>query len=229
MIGAGLRIGEVVQLQLEDLDAVATTHMARLRVRGKGKKERVVWLTHEVLQHVQAWIEKRPSAKCNQLFHNQHRQPLSVAGVQFRLRQHCQTAGVRLTAHQLRHTFARRLVENGMPGESLAKLLGHRQLKTTQRYIDGADPALRTDFFQAMDRVSQITTSEELANKPMLAVRLSGLHTSTQEDEEPQVALLLDQLSHLIDGLPHWLEQDFFKLNRNVINCLLPSSSNLRS
>jgi site-specific recombinase XerD len=206
MVGAGLRIGEVVQLQLEDLDAAGTTHMARLRVRGKGQKERVVWLTHDVLKHVQAWLETRPPAKCNAFFLNQHGQPLSVAGVQFRLKQHCQTAGVQLTAHQLRHTFARRLVENGMPVESLAKLLGHRQLKTTQRYIDGADPALRSDFFQAMERVSQLTATGNGDNNPVPGIMAPTPSSSVQEEEGPQTTLLLDQLSHLIDDLPLCLQ-----------------------
>lgn len=206
MVGAGLRIGEVVQVRLADLDDSSTTHMARLRVRGKGQKERVVWLTHEVLKHVRAWLETRPRAKCNHLFLNQHERPLSVAGVQFRLKQHCQTAGVQLTAHQLRHTFARRLVENGMPVESLAKLLGHRQLKTTQRYIDGADPTLRSDFFQAMERVSQITTSENLDHSRVSGVMPPSPSIPVQEEEGPKATLLLDQLSHLIDDLPLWLQ-----------------------
>ena len=206
MIGAGLRVGEVVQAQLEDLDSTGTTHMARLRVRGKGQKERVVWLTHQVLTHILAWLEIRPSTQCKRLFLNQHGRPLSVAGVQYRLKQHCRVAGVQLTAHQLRHTFARRLVENGMPVESLAKLLGHRQLKTTQRYIDGADPALRTDFFQAMERVSQITIPENADNRPAPAAMPPNLTTSPQEEEGPKATLLLEELSHLIDDLPLWLQ-----------------------
>jgi integrase len=56
----------------------------------------------------------------------------------------------RLTCHQLRHTFARRLAEQHMPVDSLAKLLGHNDLQTTQLYIDGAAPTVRQDFEQAM-------------------------------------------------------------------------------
>lgn len=205
MIGAGLRVGEVVQLHLEDLDSTGTTHMVRLRVLGKGQKERIVWLTHQVLTPIQAWLEIRPSTQCKRLFLNQHGRSLSVAGVQFRLKQHCRAAGVQLTPHQLRHTFARRLVENGMPVESLAKLLGHRQLKTTQRYIDGADPALRTDFFHAMERVSQITIPENSDNKPVSATMPPSLPASPQEEEGPKATLVLEELNHLIADLPLWL------------------------
>jgi integrase/recombinase XerD len=115
MVKAGLRVDEVVQLQLSDLHPVDSTGLARLRVRGKGDKDRVVWLTPEVLDRVQNWLQARPQTLSTYLFLNQHGYPLSVAGVQFRLKQHCERAGVRLTCHQLRHTFARRLAEQGMP------------------------------------------------------------------------------------------------------------------
>ncbi len=153
MLGAGLRVGEVVHLETEDCDFSAATPLNRLRVRGKGDKERVVWMTDAVSQTVQQWLAARPPSKSKVVFLNQHGRPLSVSGVQFRLKQHCQKAEVQLTAHQLRHTYARRLVENNIPVESLAKLLGHNQLTTTQRYIDGADPTLRADFFQAIERI----------------------------------------------------------------------------
>jgi site-specific recombinase XerD len=53
MIGAGLRVGEVVTLQLDDVYALEAASLARLRVRGKGDKERIVWLTAEVVREIQ--------------------------------------------------------------------------------------------------------------------------------------------------------------------------------
>jgi len=58
-----------------------------------------------------------------------------------------------LECHQLRHTYARRLAENGMPVGSLTCLLGHNQLQTTQLYIDGANPALYADFVAIMGKL----------------------------------------------------------------------------
>jgi site-specific recombinase XerD len=89
------------------------------------------------------------------LFVNHHGRLISESGIQYRLKQHCQAAGVSFSCHQLRHTYARRLVENGLPVDSLARLLGHSQLQTTQRYIDGADPTLRADFSNAMAGLEQ--------------------------------------------------------------------------
>lgn len=205
MVGAGLRIGEVVKLELTDLDPSGTSHLARLRVRGKGQKERVVWLTHEVLGHIQEWLAERPQSASQHLFLNQHGRPLSVAGVQFRLKQHGQKAGVELTAHQLRHTFARRLVENEMPVQSLAKLLGHSQLQTTQRYIDGADPTLRADFFQAIERIEQTARPINPAGCPAADAPGLPLVKTTPPEERPDAGQLIDQLRHLAADLPAWL------------------------
>ena len=201
MIGAGLRIGEVVNLQLADLDSNATSPLVRLRVRGKGDKERVVWITQDVFHNIQAWLEKRPETKHQSVFLNQHQRPLSVSGVQFRLKQHCQKAGVQLSAHQLRHTYARRLVEHQMPVESLAKLLGHADLKTTQRYIDGADPALRTDFLQAMQNVDQAHDQPE----PQKAHSMPKPAAVTPEEKRPAPVALLEKMGHLDEDLPDWL------------------------
>jgi site-specific recombinase XerD len=132
MLSAGLRVGEVVQLQLQDLPMIESTILSRLRVSGKGDKERITWLTTETMRPVQEWLRQRPTGSTANVFLNQHGQPLSVSGVQYRLKQYCRQAQVQVTCHQLRHTFARRLAEQGLPIESLAKLLGHRSIQTTQ-------------------------------------------------------------------------------------------------
>ncbi len=212
MLGAGLRVGEVVQLELDDLDHSEATRLSRLRVRGKGGKERVVWMTSAVAQAVQVWLMERPVSESHCVFLNQHGRPLSVAGVQFRLKQHCQTAGVQLTAHQLRHTYARRLVENNLPVESLAKLLGHNQLTTTQRYIDGADPSLRADFFQAIERLQTQRAPGVDISKSKSAFKPAG--TTNLKDDRPKIVELLDHLQHLAADLPDWLQDRFYAHTR---------------
>ena len=87
MVNTGLRVGEVVELQLNNLHPLEQNGLARLRVRGKGDKERIVWLTVEVVHHIQQWLQQRPQSESSYLFLNQHRRPLTVSGVQFRLKQ----------------------------------------------------------------------------------------------------------------------------------------------
>jgi integrase/recombinase XerC len=204
MIGAGLRVAEVVGLALADLQPSDRTGLARLRVRGKGDKDRTVWLTADTVAHLDGWVQVRPASDDPALFLNHHGQGLSVAGVQYRLKQHCQQAGVHFTCHQLRHTFARRLVEHGMPIDSLAKLLGHTDLQTTQRYIDGADPTVRDDFRRAMnalDHQSQRPTPAQ-PDQPV-----PGTFTPRQADARPDPVALVDHLAHLAARLPDWLSQ----------------------
>ena len=205
MVNAGLRVGEVVDLQLNDLHPLEQSGLARLRIRGKGDKERIVWLTADVVHHIQQWLQLRPQSESPYLFLNQHRRPLSVSGVQFRLKQYCQQAGVQLSCHQLRHTFARRLVEHNMPVDSLAKLLGHNDLQTTQRYIDGADPTVRADFLEAMQQVSQLSRA---SLKQTSDGSSSSSFVASSPDERPDPVALVDALNHLAADLPDWLTQE---------------------
>jgi integrase len=70
------------------------------------------------------------------------------------LHRYGEQVGVEVTPHQLRHTFARQTVEAGLPLPSLAKLLGHAQVETTQRYSAGADPELSRLYQQTMTRLT---------------------------------------------------------------------------
>ncbi|MBD3251031.1 tyrosine-type recombinase/integrase, partial [Candidatus Uhrbacteria bacterium] len=203
MLGAGLRVGEVVTLQLSDLHAPDASGLVRLRVRGKGDKERIVWLTAETHRHLQGWLQVRPATEQKHLFLNQRGTALSVAGVQYRLKQYCQQTGVQLTCHQLRHTYARRLVEHGMPIASLAKLLGHNDLQTTQRYIDGADPTVRDDFHQAIRALDQ--HRQPAPPTPPEVSRTTAL-PPTQPETRPDPEVLVEKVAHLAAELPQWLQ-----------------------
>ena len=205
MVGAGLRVGEVVNLQLHDLHENDAAGPIRLRVCGKGDKERIVWLTTSVIHEVQNWLRERSPAPSPYLFLSQHERPLSVAGVQFRLKQYCERASVTLTCHQLRHTFARRLAEHKMPIESLAKVLGHRSLKTTQGYIDGADPTVRSDFLRAMERLEGLSLQKTLPATELSATTTFGPPCS---EERPNPAALLARFEHLATDLPAWLQEE---------------------
>jgi site-specific recombinase XerD len=156
MLRAGLRVGEVTRLRIEDITPpLAWGEAARLRVQGKGQKERTTYLCSDAYALLQTWLAVRPPAIESFVFLNARDHPLSTAGVQWLLKGYGQQAGVAVTPHRLRHTFARQLVEAGMPPASLSRLLGHQQLSTTQLYIDGADPALRQAYQEAMERIQE--------------------------------------------------------------------------
>lgn len=161
MVGAGLRVGEVAALRASALHPPASDgELARLIVRGKGQKERVVWLTALWYDKLVAYQEVRPESSDTPLFLNQRGEGIRVNGIQYRLRTYCRRGGLTLTCHQLRHTFARRLADQRMPIESISKLLGHSQIETTQRYTAGADPALQAEFEAAMAQLERAAINE---------------------------------------------------------------------
>jgi site-specific recombinase XerD len=154
MVRAGLRVGEVVDLKLSDvLNKAQDGQPGRLRVCGKGRKERVVWLSADAYGVLEAWLVERPETEETAIFLNERGQPLSANGIQWLLHGYGKQAGFDLTPHQLRHTFARQMTEAGMPVTSLGKLLGHAQITTTQIYTAGADPDLAQAYQSAMQRL----------------------------------------------------------------------------
>lgn len=201
MVGAGLRVGEVVSLQCTDVETPSSPEQAsRLRVIGKGRKERVVWLTPHWYAAVAAWLAIRPTSSVTELFLNQHGQPLSVAGVQYRLKAYTKRAKVELRCHQLRHTFARRLAEQSMPIESIARLMGHAQVTTTQVYTAGADPTLRNAFLDAMKAYATATPDAPVAPTPLVC---NGFPPRTAEVAD---TAFLDAAIALLAALPAWLQ-----------------------
>lgn len=232
MVGAGLRVGEVSALLLEDIEASNLPgNLAKLRVRGKGDKERVVWLTPSLWHALQDWLEERPQTASDRVFVNLRRQPITVSGIQYRLKLHCQAAGVEVSCHELRHTFARRLVEAGLPVDSLSKLLGHSHLHTTQRYIDGADPTVRADFTEAMARLESTLIRDRVAHteapqpippgKQMTAspAQLEKLRRQLADsDFPPWLREALD--AYISWRWPTWRAQTAYRIAGNMISTI---------
>ncbi|MGB3716999.1 MAG: tyrosine-type recombinase/integrase [Candidatus Promineifilaceae bacterium] len=205
MVGASLRVGEVSTLQLDDIEeSITPSSLAKLRVHGKGDKERIVWLTPSLWRALQDWLEMRPSAASNRIFLNWRKQPITVSGIQYRFKQHCLVAGVQGSCHELRHTFARRLVEAGLPVDSLSKLLGHSHLHTTQRYIDGADPTVRADFAAAMARLENTLIQDQIADSEPPQPILPGKPTTASPAQLEKLRRRLADSS-----LPPWLRDAF--------------------
>lgn len=208
MLKAGLRVGEVVLLNVTAVEGPGRDRLARLKVCGKGDKERVVWLTPQTWLTLHYWLQIRPESQSQALFLNQHKRRLSVSGVQYRLKQYCQQAGIELTCHQLRHTFARRLAEQEMPIESLAKLMGHNDLHTTQGYIDGANLTVKDDFLTAIEKLDAVSGEVKAEVSPTLPFQ------PTIPDKRPNTQEIMEKISHYGADLPDWLRPALEKHTR---------------
>ncbi len=131
LYGAGLRCGELVGLDRDDIDRGARL----LRVRGKGDKERIVPFGSRAAEALDAYLALRTDGEAA-LFVSRGGGRLSDRSVRAQLaRRLRQTAlALRVTPHTLRHAFATHLLERGADLRAIQELLGHVSLSTTQRY-----------------------------------------------------------------------------------------------
>lgn len=186
MVRAGLRVGEVVDIQLVDLLSPPRGEQpARIRVCGKGRKERIVLLSADAYAVLSTWLAERPDNPDPHLFLNERGKPLSANGIEWLLHRYGKRAGVDLTPHQLRHSFARQVTEAGIPITSLGKLLGHAQVSTTQIYTAGADPQLAQAYQIAMHHLEQNYSPASFPPPTSLPVPAVSSPPSITEPQEP--------------------------------------------
>lgn len=155
LYGAGLRISELVGLDVDDVDR----EQGSMRVLGKGSKERIVPLGSFALDAIDAYlVGGRPSlarpASRGALFLNQRGGRLTRQGVAKILKRSAAAAGLRtrVTPHTLRHSFATHLLEGGADVRVVQELLGHASLATTQIYTLVTGERLREEYFTAHPR-----------------------------------------------------------------------------
>ena len=132
--GCGLRVSELCALRVSDIDG----ERELLRVtQGKGAKDRIVLLAASLLDRLRAyWRADRPE---HWLFPSTllPAQPLHITALQKVYRQAKKQAGVERTGgvHGLRHAYATHVLEQGLPVHQLQRLLGHRSVQSTMRYM----------------------------------------------------------------------------------------------
>jgi integrase/recombinase XerC len=133
---SGLRLSELVSLELADLDLAEGT----VRVKGKGRQERLLPVGRQARAALHAWLAVRsglvrdPGERV--LFVNKDGRRLSARAVQARLAHWARRLGlgVRVHPHLLRHSFASHLLESSGDLRAVQELLGHASLATTQIY-----------------------------------------------------------------------------------------------
>jgi len=129
--------------------------MPFLRLEGKGRQERVVYLSATVTELLEDYLKQRPPDSPKRIFLNYKGRPISITGVQLRLGHYCREAGIWITCHQLRHTYASRMVAADVPITSVQKLMGHSSIRTTQLYVRVSDSKVEKDYYAAMSRITK--------------------------------------------------------------------------
>ena len=131
----GLRLMEVLHLEVRDIDSARMLVHVR---QGKGNKDRLVPLSQRLLTELRDyWRVQRPTRWLFGIQGNAGPRPVHPGTVQRQLRQAVKMAGLRkpATMHTLRHSYATHMLEAGVDVMTLQKILGHRQLSTTARYL----------------------------------------------------------------------------------------------
>lgn len=138
MVSGGLRVSEVASLNLSSLrvDAVC--------VKGKGKKERQVYLSRRTLEALREYLKIRPSVPEEGVFLSKQGNRLSIRTIQKNVEKHLDNIGRKdLSCHKLRHTAATQLLRQGANLREIQEILGHESLTTTELYTHVSSAALR--------------------------------------------------------------------------------------
>lgn len=152
MLHAGLRIGEVINLRLGDI-YLSENRSPHLRVNGKGQRERTVYLSAMASNLLEEYLALRSNNGEEWVFLNRRGKPITTTGIQLQLAKYCHQAGIWVTCHQLRHSFACHMIAAEVPVTSVQKMLGHVSLRTTQLYVDVADGQVERDYHAGIQKV----------------------------------------------------------------------------
>ncbi len=128
---AGLRLGELINLELGDIDSESM----KIHIRGaKGKKDRYVMLSENVLELLREYYKQYKPKKY--IIEGQNGGKYSPKSVQSVFKRAIKKAGIKkkATVHTLRHSFATHLLDEGTDIRFIQELLGHKRLETTQIY-----------------------------------------------------------------------------------------------
>ncbi len=143
LFSTGIRISELTNLKKDQIDKTG-----RILIKGKGKKERFVYLTPRAEEHLNSYLEKRGDSASSYIFlpyrgKNIHEKDKKISPnyLQERVKRYRELLrlNIPVSPHSIRHAFATYLAESGASPAAIQILLGHESLDTTTRYIQASD------------------------------------------------------------------------------------------
>ncbi len=146
---SGLRISELVGLDVDDIDFISGI----VKVRGKGKKERIVPAGDTAMGAVRKYLDRRK--KLNRaVFVNKNGSRITTRGVRGIVHKYLLASGTKggVSPHTLRHSFATHLLNRGADLRTVQELLGHANLSTTQIYTHLTTEKLKSVYDKAHPR-----------------------------------------------------------------------------
>ena len=151
MLRCGLRVEEVSDLTLGAIDL---KHCKIMVLNGKGSKDRVVYISDDAAEALDAYLKLRRHSRMKKVFlvekGDYKGKPISVRGIQKRIEYYAKKSGITVCCHRLRHTMATQLLNAEAEVETIQDLLGHNWITTTQRYCKVSNVKVQRDYFKAM-------------------------------------------------------------------------------
>ncbi len=151
MLRCGLRVEEVANLTLGAIDFKQRRLMV---LNGKGRKDRVVYISEDAADALDAYLKLRRHCRMKKVFlvekGDYKGKPISVRGIQKRIEYYAKKSGIAVCCHRLRHTMATQLLNAEAEVETIQDLLGHNWITTTQRYCKVSNVKVQRDYFKAM-------------------------------------------------------------------------------
>lgn len=142
-LNCGMRLSELASINLEDIRDDKS-----LKIMGKGKKERTVYLNDACIKALDDYLKLRPDVEDKALFLSRLNKRIGNRGIQNMIEKHILEAGLdpnKYTVHKLRHTAATLMYRYGNADlRSLQEVLGHASVTTTQIYTHVSDEQIRT-------------------------------------------------------------------------------------
>ena len=137
--GSGLRIGEIANLRVEDIDS----KNMRIFIReGKGNKERYTMLSKQSLEMLRIyWSKYRQNKRRGRIFLSESGAAITVGVIREHFRRYRKKAKLseKVTMHTLRHCYATNLIENGATLIQVKELMGHSNIRSTMEYVHVAN------------------------------------------------------------------------------------------
>ncbi|MBC8388093.1 MAG: tyrosine recombinase XerC [Actinobacteria bacterium] len=154
LYSTGARVSEIENINLEDIDF----KNSEIKVKGKGNKERIVYLNHNarfwlnkylnIRDNFRSSVNRELSNRESQLFLNKFGGRLTARSIRTILKKYLKKAGIKknISPHDIRHSFATHLLQEGAGIREIQELLGHENISTTQIYTHLNIKKLKKDY-----------------------------------------------------------------------------------
>lgn len=150
LYSTGIRVSELVGLNRDNVDLISGS----IKVRGKGKKERMALLGKESQKALRNYLRESDPKDTNAVFMNKNGTRLTDRSVRRIIDKYVKKCSIEqnISPHSIRHSFATHLIDNGADLRSVQELLGHKNLSTTQIYTHMGSERLREIYMKAHPR-----------------------------------------------------------------------------